>query len=183
MKKVFTIMAIVLLCFTGTVNTALASSIAVNVNGQHINFSDAAPFIDNSGRTMVPMRAIAEALDLQVQWDGSKQSITISMERTNVDFQKKLAFSYEQLQYGMPHFSDNADGIDTVKQIFYVNSNKMDFSYSNGQVTDTLNGEIDTKPVIKDGRTYLPARYIAEAFGYSVGWNGAAQTVTIESSY
>ena len=183
MKKFFAIMGIILLCFVCTFNTAFASGVGVKVNSQNVNFSDATPFIDGNGRTLVPMRAIAEALDLQVQWDGSKQSITVSMERTDADFQKKLAFSYGQLQYGMPHFSNSADGIRTVKQIFYVNSNKMDFSYSDEQVTDTLNGEIDTKPVIKDGRTYLPARYIAEAFGYSVGWNSATQTVTIQSAF
>jgi len=39
--------------------------------------------------------------------------------------------------------------------------------------------EIDAAPVIveSEGRVYLPARYVAEALGYDVGWEEAAQTV------
>lgn len=38
---------------------------------------------------------------------------------------------------------------------------------------------MDTKAVIKDSRIYAPARYLAEAFLYDVGWEQATQTVTI----
>ncbi|WP_338824243.1 hypothetical protein MHOCP_23400 [Moorella humiferrea] len=39
---------------------------------------------------------------------------------------------------------------------------------------------MDVAPEIKDGRTMLPARFVAEAFGASVGYDAATQTVTIE---
>ncbi|NMA52990.1 MAG: copper amine oxidase [Peptococcaceae bacterium] len=39
---------------------------------------------------------------------------------------------------------------------------------------------MDVVPLIKPpGRTFLPARYVAEAFGYQVSWQGQDQTVTI----
>ncbi len=39
---------------------------------------------------------------------------------------------------------------------------------------------MDVAPLIKPpGRTYLPARYVAEAFGYQVSWHGPGQTVII----
>ncbi len=38
---------------------------------------------------------------------------------------------------------------------------------------------MDVTPIIRDGRTYLPARYVAECFGYQVTWNEAMQTLTI----
>lgn len=38
---------------------------------------------------------------------------------------------------------------------------------------------MDVAPLIKNGRTYLPARYVAEAFGYTVHWNPSDQTVAI----
>jgi len=38
---------------------------------------------------------------------------------------------------------------------------------------------IDTVPVIKNGRTFLPARYVAEALGYKVDWDGYSQKVTL----
>jgi hypothetical protein len=40
-------------------------------------------------------------------------------------------------------------------------------------------GQLDAAPLIVNGRTFLPARYIAEALGYTVQWNAAAQTVNI----
>ncbi|MCL6635857.1 MAG: copper amine oxidase N-terminal domain-containing protein, partial [Peptococcaceae bacterium] len=39
--------------------------------------------------------------------------------------------------------------------------------------------EIDAVPVLKDGRTYLPARYVAEGLGYEVAWDDSAQAVLI----
>jgi hypothetical protein len=51
-----------------------------------------------------------------------------------------------------------------------------------GDRTLSANGQtkqMDVTPVIKDGRTYLPARWVAEAFGYTVRWNPQVQTVYI----
>ena len=42
-------------------------------------------------------------------------------------------------------------------------------------MTETM----EVAPVIQDGRTYLPARYIAEAFGYQVGWEAARKAILI----
>ena len=39
--------------------------------------------------------------------------------------------------------------------------------------------DMDVAPVIKNGRTYLPARYVAEALGYQVGWDANTQAVLI----
>ncbi|MBQ7241899.1 MAG: copper amine oxidase N-terminal domain-containing protein [Firmicutes bacterium] len=39
--------------------------------------------------------------------------------------------------------------------------------------------EMDTAAVISEDRTYAPARYLAEAFGYEVGWDNDTRTVTI----
>lgn len=48
-----------------------------------------------------------------------------------------------------------------------------------------LNGEsytLDTAPTIINDRTMLSIRFIAESFGFSVGWNDAEQIVTISGS-
>ncbi len=42
-----------------------------------------------------------------------------------------------------------------------------------------LAGYMDTSPVIKDDRVFLPARYLAEAFGHAVIWDGAARRVLV----
>jgi hypothetical protein len=38
---------------------------------------------------------------------------------------------------------------------------------------------MDVAPVIKDGRTYLPARWVANALGYQVDWNAQYKIVII----
>ncbi len=72
----------------GTVyfKTILPSAVHVSVNGIPVRWTDAAPFIDESSRTMVPLRAVAEALGLLVSWDGAKREAVFS------DGTKTLAF-------------------------------------------------------------------------------------------
>ena len=51
-----------------------------------------------------------------------------------------------------------------------------------GSTAITTNGQtsqMDMAPIIVNGRTYLPARYVAEAFGCNVSWNAVAQKVTV----
>ena len=40
---------------------------------------------------------------------------------------------------------------------------------------------LDTQPVIRDGRTLVPARFTAESVGAKVHWEGSTRTVTISS--
>jgi hypothetical protein len=99
---------------------------------------DAAPYID-SGRTLVPVRYLADALVSQTAWDGNTQEVTVTSGSTTI-------------------------------------------SMTIGSTTLSVNGQaqtMDVAPVIKDGRTYLPARYVAEALGYSVDWNAQYQVVII----
>lgn len=46
------------------------------VNGQTVTM-DVAPFISNTGSTMVPVRAVSEFLGCTVNWDQAKQMVTI----------------------------------------------------------------------------------------------------------
>lgn len=41
------------------------------------------------------------------------------------------------------------------------------------------NTELDVAPVIVNGRTMLPVRFIAENFGFDVNWNNDSKTITI----
>ncbi len=64
-----------------------------------------------------------------------------------------------------------------------ITSNETNISLTIGDTTETVNGEpvqMDTAPYIKDGRTMLPARWIAEPLGSAVTWDEATQQVTIE---
>ncbi len=48
--------------------------------------------------------------------------------------------------------------------------------------TALVNGQavaLDATPVIRGGRTFVPARFISEQMGATVAWNGTTRTVTI----
>jgi len=53
------------------------------VNGE-TKIMDVAPFISDAGRTMVPVRFIAEALGLTVDWNAEKRQVTITGENTQI---------------------------------------------------------------------------------------------------
>ena len=59
-------------------NNASQNSVAVTVNGSAVEWTDASPFINSDGRTMVPLRAVGDALGLSVNWDGAKREAIFS---------------------------------------------------------------------------------------------------------
>lgn len=61
------------------------STITVKVNGNQIQF-DQPPVLEN-GRTLVPLRAIFEALRAEVSWDGNTQTVTAVKGETQISLQ------------------------------------------------------------------------------------------------
>jgi hypothetical protein len=112
------------------------------VNGAYGDPLEAAPFIKD-GRTMVPLRFIAEAFGAKVEWIPETKGI-------NITLQLKSAVHTIGLQVGNPT------------------------AIVDGQVVT-----LDVAPVIVNGRTFVPLRFVAEAFGASVDWNSLYQVVTI----
>ena len=68
--------------------TALAESdvIQILVDGSPVN-TDVAPFIDDNGRTMVPVRFIGEALNADVVWENSSRTVIITRGATEITMQ------------------------------------------------------------------------------------------------
>ncbi|GIP39038.1 hypothetical protein J31TS4_23180 [Paenibacillus sp. J31TS4] len=53
--------------------------VLVHVNGKYLHTvfgTGAEPFIEN-GRTMIPLRALADAFGLEVSWEQSEQKVTL----------------------------------------------------------------------------------------------------------
>ncbi len=111
----------------------------VNNQAPGINM-DAAAYIDpSSGRTMVPVRYLADALGATTNWYPDTRQVTVSTAAYNI-------------------------------------------SMAIGSPTLTVNGQaqtMDVAPVINNGRTYLPARWVADALGCQVDWNATNKIVTI----
>lgn len=163
MKKFLTLIVFFAFLFVLKTPQANAAGIQVIVDGKPVHFSDNAPYVDKNGRTMIPLRAVADALGCETIWDSDRQSATV---------RKTLIIE------GKPV---------TLSQIFYPNDE--DFCYqwvasaTVGQkyLDFGLNG-MNTRALVKNGSTYLPIRYVAEYFGYMVQWDAGSKTVKILSS-
>ena len=51
---------------------------AVTVGGKSVEWPDATPFIDGNGRTMVPLRAVADTMSLTVNWDAAAREASFT---------------------------------------------------------------------------------------------------------
>ena len=71
---------------------------------------------------------------------------------------------------------------DEVTRAVDIRSGKNEIRLVVGESEATVNGQVvafDTSPVILQGRTFVPLRFISEALGASVNWEGPSQTVVI----
>ncbi len=77
---------------------------------------------------------------------------------------------------------DNSASVNTLADnavALFVDSPKA-FDRSCVTYVDTNNTEV--KPIVQNGRTLIPVRFVAEKFGARVGWDDATQTVTVNGS-
>ena len=143
MKRVLSMILVVALTLSLCLPVVYAegNSIKVLLNGEYVNF-DVEPQLVN-GRTMVPFRAIFEAMGATVEWNQE-----------------------------LWQASGEKDG------------KKVSMIIDSNQVVITNNGEeeiieIDQAPMIIDGRTLVPVRFVAQAFDKIVAWDNEERTVII----
>ncbi len=96
------------------------------------------------GRTVVPIRAIVEALGGSIGWDGKERKVTINFNDTTIE-----------LWIGKPQARVNGE-------MKWIDPNNH-----------------DVKPIIVNGRTMLPLRFVAENLGCTVKWDASTKTITI----
>ena len=134
-----------------TATTAFADGdITVSVNGTNVVF-DQAPVIEND-RTLVPMRAIFEALGATVEWDGETRTVTSTKAIT-------------------------AEHNKTVK--LTIDSADMVIVDSVGEAAEEATVTLDVPAKIINDRTMVPVRAISEAMACVVEWDGEARAVII----
>lgn len=138
MKKIIPILLSLTLILNLMTSFAMTSdNIKVFINGTEVAF-DVPPQIVN-GRTMVPMRAIFEALEAKIEWNSNTRTITCNK--------------------------------DDISILMTIDNNLL---YKN---EDAI--LLDVAPMIKDNRTLVPVRAIAETFDANVEWDEETKTVTI----
>lgn len=127
-------------------------NISVYVDNSKL-YMDVSPIILEN-RTMVPVRAISEAVGCKVEWFGEDQRIVVY----------------------------SPAGGDPII-VMYLNDPNVTLNTYDGN-TGEITGKvvkIDSPPVMVTNRTLVPLRFIAEAIGFSVEWNNASRTVYLFS--
>ena len=117
--------------------SAADNGLSVYIDGEKLDF-DVPPAIIND-RTLVPMRAVFEALDADVEWNDETKTVEGKKDGTAISLQ--------------------------------VGSDEMRV----GGKTVLL----DSPAVIRDGRTLVPIRAIAESLGVDVEWYDDIKTVAV----
>lgn len=177
LKKILCVaMAIGLLAGMMTVTASAESSdvkvdIYTKYDVNQVQFNDymGRPFINDDGRTLCPFRVIANFMGVQVFWDNLAREACFS--RTGYEIQ----------------FGPDSKGTLDFTVRFTIGSNEIWTSHTLRDENDNVviafdeRSLMDTLPIIRDGRTYAPIRFLAEAFKYTVGWDNNSRTVQIFS--
>lgn len=141
MKKCIKILGLCLVMMSIMMSTVVFASndIKVAIDGEYVEFDVQPQLINN--RTMVPLRAIFEALGAEVDWDESTQTV-IAMK-------------------------------DDITVTATIGNTKM--------YIDDEERIMDVAPMLLNGRTLVPVRFVAEAFECDVDWDGEYSIVYIEN--
>ena len=58
----------------------LNNALSIFTDEKEIEFTDAKPFIDENGRTQIPIRAVGEALGCEVLWEETERMVRLKKE-------------------------------------------------------------------------------------------------------
>lgn len=133
------------------------------------------PFILD-GTTYLPVRAVADALGLEVRWRESDSTVLMSSPMTGSMFRDVLTLPPE---VPVPA-SESAHGHRASERVTLGYRNiRLLYDGEHVELWDAAGNTIE--PFILDGTTYLPVRAVAELFGRAVDWDGATDTVTLST--
>lgn len=120
-------------------NTFAEQPIQIYVN-QSLLQLDVEPVIVDS-RTMVPFRAIFEAVGAKVSWNSETQTASGIKDNTEIQL--------------------------TINQ--------------NVGVVNNIPTPLDASPIILNGRTMVPVRFVSENMGFNVLWDGSTRTIYLDN--
>ncbi len=161
MKKILSILLCVTMLAAPVTAARCEDDIKVLLDGQEIEFDVPPRIID--GRTLVPVRAIFEALGAKVDWRESYQSIIAYRDGTEIIMP---VGGNTIKKHAWPH--SDYSSLDTIIEWK---------SYESGSIYT----ELDVPPMIIDDRALVPIRAVSESFDCTVSWEQETQTVNITS--
>jgi len=127
-----------------------AENVSIFVNGVEIQDEIVPVIID--GWTMVPVRTVTEAMGCSVEWIGEYQQVLVYMPD------------------GSPLMSMRID--EPVATVHSIDEN--------GKHTGVVRATVESPPVIINGKTFVPLRFISEAMGYSINWVESTRSIYLE---
>ena len=164
MKKIILLLSTILILFSTTV-LADTTDINITIDGKILEYTDVKSYISEDNRTMIPLRCMGENMGAEVLWNDETKSVTLikptitaylaenpSQEYTNATFQVDMQIGDNLVTYSLKD--------------------------ENGKIISLKNKNMDTVPIIKNDRTFIPARYVAYGLGYDAIWNNDLRTVT-----
>ena len=138
-------------------------SIPVFVNGSEVKF-DVPPVIKYN-RTLIPVRAVTNALGATVDWDRESNVVTVT-----------------KAVYGEKSVTDSVyDETSVTDSVYGIKSIEIKIDLDDGSVT--VNGEpveLDVPPQVVNNRTMVPLRFIAETFNMYVDWDKDTGAIIID---
>ncbi|MBR5012185.1 MAG: copper amine oxidase N-terminal domain-containing protein, partial [Clostridia bacterium] len=132
---------------------------------------------------------------LQMAFKGDVVQLTVTdIESGNLIWQyAERVELWEKGTFGFRVYGKVRDGLDNINAVSYDNlvistfkdpNEKTAVKLTIGQNIGYVNGvekALDASPIIRESRTMLPVRFVAEAFGATVAWDGATSTAIIKN--
>lgn len=147
--------------------------VKLEVNGKPV-VSTPAAFI-SANRTMVPVRFVAEALDYQVLWNEGGRDILLTKMNFDTNKPEQALVLKTDAPRALLIAKDDVDA-------FYAATTRLEFKPADvKEYIDRAEGvALETKPIIKENRTFIPLRAVVELFDQKISWDDETSTVSIE---
>ena len=153
----------------GAVPTAFAAdNITVTVDGQKVSFGDQQP-VNINGRVMVPVRAVAEKMG----WD-------VSFEKYSTNDSPVVNGRFQEYNHISLNKTVKEDKDLDRKYLYFTTitiEKKTIISGSSGHLEEEK--ALVADPVVKNGRTLLGIRDLANGLNADVQWDGARKEVKL----
>lgn len=173
----------------GKFNLVLTTNKGENIN-KEINIADPSKYSKFSIDTKSKIIKKGMTLDINAKGEYNNRKIKISPRVINYSFEDMTAnvdpnnFKINILDYGRNPKIIAKLGNKTSTIALYDESTRL-IKMKINDVNYSINGEskkMDAKPFIKNNRTLVPLRFVVEALGGEVNWDGENRLVSLNSN-
>lgn len=153
-KKIISLLVLIAAVLAAT-NIAFAANEVnpkVIVDDRVLTFYDQAPVINQKGDTLMPVRAVLEAMGATVEWNAQDRSVYVKAKDNIIRLLMKID------QPTMTKY--------TLTSVFTVKNEEV---------------ALTSAPIIMNDRTMIPLRAISENINAKVDWDGEKKLITIKT--